>query len=360
MSAPERPGKATSLDVARRAGVSRATVSRCFSPTSPVSPATRERVLRIARDLGYEPNLLARMLNTRQSSIVAVLTSEFANPFQPALMEALTESLRAEGLTPLLLKARSAAEPADALIQLALSYRVAAIVVTVLNGSEEIIARCAAEGVPVIFLNRRAETEDAVSISSNSAAGAARIAEILVEGGTTRIGMITGNSGTWVNSMRRGPFVARLDALGHDVRGARKGEFTYGGGAAAALELLEADPRIDAIYACNDAMALGAMDALRQVRGARVPEDVAVIGFDGVPMSAWGAYRLSTIRQPVLDLVEETRAILARPDRGLGLAGQIVLKDGAFIQRATTRPVTLRAAELSEDAWLPKAGEATF
>lgn len=339
---------ASSADVAALAGVSRATVSRCFTDGASVKSETRQRVLSAARTLGYEPNLLARMLNKQESNIVAVLTSDFANPFQPALMEALTSRMRAEQLTPLLLKGTSPLESADELIQLALSYRVAAIVVTVLNASQRMIERCFEAHVPLIFLNRVAEDTPATSVCSDSRSGAQRVAEVLVESGATRIGMISGQTGSWTNSMRRGGFRQRLDELGHDVLGHIQGDFSYEGGHAAALQLMSEFPRLDAIYACNDAMAFGAMDALRFVRGARVPEDVSVIGFDDVPVAAWGAYRLTTIQQPVAEMVEQTIHVLKRPDRGLGLSEQVFLYDGHLVQRDTTRPVALREGERDE------------
>tara|TARA_R110002020_G_scaffold109430_16_gene253141 strand:+ start:7015 stop:8136 length:1122 start_codon:yes stop_codon:yes gene_type:complete len=344
---PERPAgrRASSADVAALAKVSRATVSRCFTEGASVNAKTRERVVRAARDLGYEPNLLARMLNKQESNIVAVITSNFANPFQPALMEALSSSLRAENLTPLLLKADSVFESADSLIQLALSYRVTAIVVTVLNASRHMIARCFEAEVPLIFLNRVAEDTQAISVCGNAQSGAYRVAEVLIDSGMRRIGMITGTTGSWTNSMRRGGFRQRLDELGYDMLGAVQGDFSYASGHAAALSLMDRYPQLDAIYACNDAMAFGAMDAIRTVRGGRVPDDIAVIGFDDVPMAEWGAYRLTTIHQPVGRLIEQTRQILMRPDRGLALSREVFLYDGYLVQRATTPPVPLKPGD---------------
>ena len=180
--------------------------------------ARKKRVLNVARDLGYEPNFLARMLNKQESSIVAIITADFENPFQPALMEKLTESMRADGLTPLLLlKADTVFESADALIQLALSYRVAAIVVTVLNASHDAILRSFEADVPLLFLNRIQEDSAAISVCSNGESGARRMAEVLVKGGSTRIGIITGRLDSWTNSMRRRGFRHRLDELGHDI-----------------------------------------------------------------------------------------------------------------------------------------------
>lgn len=331
----------TALDVARLAGVSRATVSRCFTEGTSVKKSTRDRVLAIARELGYEPNLLARMLNKQESNIVAVLTSDFANPFQPALIEALTESLRSAGMMPLLLKSRSVREPADELLQLALSYRVAAIVVTVLSASDRAIRRCFESETPVILLNRVAEDSAAISVCADQLAGGARVAEILVEGGHSRIAVISGRAGTWTNTMRRGGFRHRLDELNHDILAIENGDYTYEGGCAAAIKILGGNSRLDAIYACNDAMAMGAIDVARNRFGLRVPEDLAVIGYDDVPMAAWGAYRLSTIHLPISRLIEKAMEILEMPDRGLACARQVSMVAGRFIQRATTRPVTL-------------------
>jgi DNA-binding LacI/PurR family transcriptional regulator len=340
--------KVSSLDVALRAGVSRATVSRCFSEGANVKQSTRKRVLNAARDLGYEPNLLARMLNKQESQIVAVITSDFENPFQPLLVEKLSEGIADIGFTPLFLKSNSVHESADELIQLALSYRVAAIVVTVLNASHEIITKCFASQVPLIFLNRVKDDSDAISICSDVEAGACRLAEVLAETGAKRIGMLTGRLDSWTNSMRRRGFRNRLDELGGDISASARGDFTYHGGLRASLRMIAKDPKIDAIYAGNDAMAFGALDALRRLGSYRVPDTMSVVGIDDVPMASWDAYRLSTFRQPVTELIEKAKTVLASADRGLGLAGQVFLFDGTFVQRTTTRKVSLQSGEVDD------------
>lgn len=339
---------ATSLEVSLAAGVSRATVSRCFTEGAKVRKSTRDRVLSAADALSYRPNLLARMLNKQESNIVAVITADFHNPFQPALMEALTESLRAQDLVPLLLKSGSVDDPADDLVQLALSYRVSAIIVTVLSASPAVIRRCFAADVPVLFLNRVAGDGAAICISSDMETGAVRAADILIQGGGTRLGMITGKPGTWTHSIRRIGFSRRLDELGLDLACTEPGDFTYEGGRTAAIIMLRACPALDAIYACNDAMALGAIDAIRGL-GRRVPEDVAVIGFDDVPIANWDAYRLSTIHQPIDTLIAHARTVLERPDKGLALAGETLLQPCRFIQRHTTRPITLQAGDVNRN-----------
>ena len=337
-------GTATSLDVSRAAGVSRATVSRCFTDGASVRDSTRARVLSVAESLAYQPNLLARMLNKQESNIVAVVTADFQNPFQPALMEALTDGLQAQGLVPLLLKAGHVDNLADALIELALSYRVSAIIVTVLAASGPVIQRCFESETPLIFLNRAVEDERAISICSDVHGAASAAADALTTGGATRIGVITGRPGTWTHSARRTGFSDRLQALGLAIAASEPGNLTYEGGQRATAALLRAVPDLDAIYACNDAMALGALDAIRLEFGRAVPDDIAVIGFDNVPMADWAAYRLSTLDQPIPNLIQATSDVLARPDRGLGLRGTHQLHPCRLICRITTRTAAGRAA----------------
>lgn len=339
---------ATSTDVARLAGVSRATVSRCFSDTETVREDTRARVMQAARDLGYAPNQLARMLQTQTSDMVAVLTADFTNPFQPALIEALTGGLTRLGKMPLLLKSDITTDAADELVEVALAYRVAAVVVTVLPVSDRVIRRCVEAETPLILLNRVSEDSRAISICGDLQAGARRAADILVEGGHRRISMITGRTGHWTTQMRRGGFRHRLDEHGADILTQVPGDYTYEGGRAAALRIMEEMPQTDAIYACNDAMACGAMDALRGSLGRRVPDDVAVLGFDNVPIAAWDGYALSTIHQPVNRLIGQVCEILNTPDRGLSLAGSVMLENCRFVQRDSTRPVTLVPGDIDD------------
>jgi len=345
---PSRRNKVSSNDVARLSGISRATVSRTFSNPDAVKPSTRRKVIDVARELGYEPNSLARMLNKGQSDMVAVLTADFFNPFQPAMIEALTDSVAEVGMRTLLLKCSKSEKNGDSLIQAALSYRVAAIVVTVAPVSDAAIRRCFEGGVPLVLLNRIAEDSRAISVCGDLKAGAARAAEVLFAAGHKRIAMITGRPGRWTTSMRRGGFQHRLDEFGLDVVAQECGNYTYRGGAAAARTILDKDPRVDAIYACNDAMAFGTMDILRHEYGKNVPEDVAVLGFDDVPMSSWSSYHLSTIHQPMNRLFSKTVDILSRPDRGLGLTGNVFLETCRFIQRNSTYPVQLEMNDLDQ------------
>lgn len=339
---------ATSTDVARLAGVSRATVSRCFSETETVREDTRDRVMRAARELGYAPNQLARMLQTRTSDMIAVLTADFANPFQPALIEALTGGLTKLGKMPLLLKSDVTTDAADKLVQIALAYRVAAVVVTVLPVSDRAIRKCVEAETPLILLNRVAEDSRAISICGDLQAGARRAADVLVEGGHRRISMITGRTGHWTTRMRRGGFRHRLDEHGIDILTQIPGDYTYEGGREAALRIMDEVPQTDAIYVCNDAMACGAIDALRGRLGRDIPGDVAVLGFDNVPMAGWDGYALSTIHQPVNRLIGRVCDILESPDRGLSTAGSVTLETCRFVQRGSTRPVALLPGDIDD------------
>lgn len=166
-----------------------------------------------------------------------------------------------------------------------------------------------------------------------------------MEGSASRIAVITGKTGTWTHSIRRSGFTTRLQALGLQPVTIEPGDFSYESGCRATAAILAGSPGLDAIYACNDAMALGALDTIRLTSRRRVPDDIAVIGFDDVPIAAWASYRLSTIHPPVDLLIGHVRRILDRPDRGLALAGQSVAYPCRFIERATTRSIKPQAAD---------------
>ena len=162
--------------------------------------------------------------------------------------------------------------------------------------------------------------------------------------------MITGKTGTWTNSMRRSGFRRRLDELGFDVMASQPGEFTYDGGLDAASSLLrpirDSTPSMLATTRWHSERSTPSGASLSQRSEGRRGDRVR----RRANLSAWGAYRLSTIRQPIGSLIEHIRDILRRDDKGLGLAGETFLHEGCFVQRATTNPVRLRAGDIDLSA----------
>lgn len=320
--------------VAKAAGVSRSTVSRAFNPAASVAPKTRRRVLRIAEMMGYQPDIFARVLTGQPSNIVGIITGTLTNPFRSEVLNLLVERLRGEAFLPLLFKVNSR-EDIDDVMPSILQYKVSAVIVTGFTPSDAVAERCRAAETPMIILNRGLKRHLPATVVSCDHFGGGRLAaEALISDGCTRIAFVAGVRGQRTSDEREQGFHVRLAEAGMRPVAALDGMFTYEGGYAAATRIV-GDVHPDAIFCASDLMAIGAIDAVRQQFGLKIPDDVAIIGFDDTPMSAWPPYNLTTIRQPVVAMIE---AVLGFVGGHIDWKGnQAILLPPELIRRGTTR-----------------------
>lgn len=327
------PKKITSIDVARRAKVSQSTVSRVFSRNSPnVSEDARQRVLQAAQELGYQPNIIARMMSTRQTNIIGIVMATVTSPFYPYVLEKFLEELQAIGRQVLLFTA-SEHQSVDELLPLILQYQVDALIVTSATLSSDMVEVSMQRGTPVILFNRSVNNPNVNAVCAENVAGGQLAADVLLDTGHQRLAFISGLRNTSTSQERERGFIERLQARNAAPLQYAQGHYTYTSGYKAALELLTQDTPPDAIFAANDIMALGAIDAIRE-RGLRLAHDVSVIGFDNIPMAGWGAYQLTTISQDVdamihrtLDIMLEKIANPHSPTQTVRVEGQLIVRD---------------------------------
>ena len=287
----------TSYDVARQAGVSQSAVSRCFTPGASVSARTRERIMKAAHDLGYQPNMIARSLITKRSNLVAVIVANLG--YNPEFTSTLSRAFAARGLN-LLFYTLDAEADAERVIDQLWQYRVDGVVAAT-HLSARHIERLAKRHVPLIFLNR-ASAETAInSVSCDQEEGERWLVDRLWAGGHRRFAIVAGPDTSPVSRQRVLGARERLASLGAASVDLLAGDFTYDGGRAAIAALATLP---DAVICANDMMAIGCIDELRSVRGCLVPEDVSVVGFDGSSPGRWLAYDLTTVRQPTATMVE--------------------------------------------------------
>ncbi len=304
-----QPANAT--DVANLAGVSQSTVSRVFSPGAKVSPTTRQKVLSAAEKLGYAPNRLARGLITQSSGIVGIVMADISNPFYPDVLERFTQQLQALGRQVLLFNA-APNQTVDDILPLVLQYQVEALIITSATLSTEMAAVCAKRNTPVILFNRVVPCQPVNSVCCDNRAGGALVARLLLEAGYERLAYIAGKANTSTNNERESGFGETVTEAGLTWQRAQ-GAYTYESGYEAARHLLTQSPRPEAIFCANDLMAMGALDAARSTLGLRVPAEVAIVGFDDIPAAAWSAYSLTTVRQPVNQMIAATLDLLTNP-----------------------------------------------
>lgn len=325
--------RTTSIDVARRAGVSQSTVSRTFSGAS-VSAEKRARVLEAARELGYSPNAIARSLSKQRTDIIGVVMSSMASPFNPYVLEILTRRLQENGQQVLFFSVPDDSE-VDTVLPRLLDYQVDALILTSTTLSGEMVDRCIETGTPVLLFNRTLPDAAATSVGSDNYAGGRTVAHALVAAGHERIAYVAGPRDTSTNLEREQGFVDGLQETERSLWRRVESTYTYRAGVEAAQDLLSADVRPDAIFCASDVIALGVMDRARQM-GLSIPEDLSIIGYDDIPEASWEAYNLTTVRQPVNRMIDAALGLLesqlseepAEPTRIL-MPGTLIARDSA-------------------------------
>jgi DNA-binding LacI/PurR family transcriptional regulator len=334
---PRPPGAAvTAAEVGRRAGVSQSAVSRAFSPGKSISSKTRQKVLAAADELGYRPNLIARSLMTRRSNIVGLAVAPLENPFYAALVKELAQGLRPSGRHLLLFPAASQTEP-DPQIEEVLSYHVDALILASTTLSSTLANRCRSLGVPVLLINRASPLEGVSTITGENHRGGETIARFLLAGGHRRIAYIAGLEHTSTSRDREAGLVEGLRQGGVELFARAVGDYSVERAVAAARALLDAPERPDAIFVANDYMALPVIQLIRGEYGLRVPEDISLVGFDGIPEAGYSGSGLTTYSQPVAGFVAGALSVLDSLIENTGALGSGVQVEGQLIVRSSAR-----------------------
>ncbi len=327
----------TSLDVARMAGVSQSAVSRVFSGAS-ASPATITKVRAAAKHLGYRPNAMARAMKSGKSRIIGLLVAYLENQFYPVALERLSRALQAQGYHILVFMVSNANDQIESTVQELIDYQVDGIVTASVSMSFGLTERCAASGIPVVMFNRGQDGSGLSTVTSDNVGGGRKVADFLLAGGHRRIAHIMGWQGSSTGRDRALGFRRGLAAAGVAPWAEIDGMYTREGAASAARSLMTGPEVPDAIFVGNDHMAFAVMDVLRSELGLQIPQDVSVVGYDDVPLAAWPAYDLTSLRQPLNRMVEATVDTLlgqiehpARPTQKIEIAGPLILRSSARI-----------------------------
>ena len=298
----------TSYDVALHAGVSQSAVSRCFKPDASVSKKMRARVMKSVKELGYQPNAIARGLITRRSNMVGVIISNLN--FYPEVLSELSRRFTERGVHVLLFTLDHESDVGRVLDQV-WQYQVDGVVVAAQLEPEE-IAQFEERNVPLVFYNRSYQGIPVSSVCCDQVEGERMLVDLLAASGQHKsFALISGPRDSVVSMQRARGAMDRLADLGFtDVREA-VGDYSYESGRRALQDLIkQAGVVPDAIVCANDMMALGCMDELRFHLNLDVPGDVSVVGFDGVRAAGWSSFDLATVQQPVESMAEAAVSML--------------------------------------------------
>ncbi|AXE90426.1 LacI family DNA-binding transcriptional regulator [Streptomyces afghaniensis] len=302
-----RPGTPTLEEVAARAGVGRGTVSRVINNAAGVKESTREAVQRAIEELGYVPNLAARSLAGQRTDAVALVLTEpdwrvFAEPFFSEIVRALGDALTDTGMQLLLTLVRSDTER-KRFLEYARGGRVDGVLLLSVHAGDRLPDMLAEARLPTVMLGRRSGDEYVSYVDADNVGGARSAVSHLLARGRGTIATITGPLDMYVAQCRLRGYrdALTLAGLRYEESLVAESDFSDDSGRRAMAELLERHPEIDGVLAASDTTAAGALQALRAA-GRRVPEDVAVIGFDDFPLAQRTDPPLTTVRQPLEEM----------------------------------------------------------
>ncbi|MBK7263828.1 MAG: LacI family DNA-binding transcriptional regulator [Rubrivivax sp.] len=331
-------GSITSHDIARLAQVSQATVSRVLRDDPKVSPRTRAHVLKILAETRYEPSAAARAFRGGRADSIGVVVARLSYQLYPAMLEAIGAQLARLGHRMIVWDSDHGGDaPA---IRALRQGAVDGVILTAATAESAFLSEVPAEGAPVVLLNRTVDTYASDQVSSDNLDGGQRVAEYLVACGRKRIALIGGIPRASTIRNREQGFKNALNRLGVGLPPHyqfHSETFTHASGEFAVTRLLELASPPDAIFCVNDVLAVGAMDGAR-ARGVRVPHDLWIVGYDDIEIASWGAYDLTTVRQPMEQMVGlAIELLLARIDQRDAPVTHKCLANELVIRSSTAR-----------------------
>jgi len=323
---------ATIRDVARAADVSVATVSRTLNGIDSVALETRDRVLRVAGELDYVPHSGARALSTRRTDTIGVLLPDLHGEFFSELIRGIDLAARAQGLHLLLSSSHGDAAEAAAALR-AMRSRVDSIILMLPDAGGDLPAGSATGSVPMVFLGHGqsggVSGSEHCSLAIDNYAGALAITEHLIASGRTRIAFVAGPADNADAGERLRGYRSAMRRPGLEER-VLDGDFSEQAGRDAARHIV-AGQRPDALFCANDMMAIGALEALKEA-GVAVPQDIALAGFDDIPIARYVSPPLTTAAVPIAEIGRQAleccaAAIAGRPADKLRMFNpQIVIR----------------------------------
>ena len=335
---------ATLKEVAELAGVSTSAVSRAFTEGASVSPKTRSKVEEAARKLGYAPSLIARSLATRRTKLIGLVANNFRNPVFLDVFDLYTRALQARGYRPLLVNLSDVTDPRES-AQLLRQYQVDGVIVATSTLPPAFPVTFREAGLRIVHAFGRASRRPPVHVVGIDNVAAGRMAaETLIARGYRKLGFLGGPQAATSTQDRVVGFLKALADVGVATPllcYARA--YSYDAGHEAIGALLN-DRKLEAIFCGDDLICMGAMDGARAA-GLSVPQDIGFLGFNDMAMARWAPYNLTTIRQPIDDIILRSVELMLELVEGEGGRPRATVLPCSIIERATLRPLLARDAK---------------
>lgn len=325
---------ANSKEVAALAKVSQATVSRVFSGQTSIKESTRKRVLEAAEALGYRPNAIARSLTMNRSNLVAIVSIDIVNPHYNAMINKVADRIQEIGKEPLFFVSPEE-KNLDEILSQVLQYRVDAIIVLSAAISSHMAAECEKIQVPVVVFNKYTVNRNILTVCTDNVQSGWMAANYLHEKGHKNFAFIGSDTFLGTSRERLRGYRDCLSEQGINDCLVQIVPYTYEEGRKAMGAILSENPKIDAVFCAGDIIAIGAVDAAKYEYGLRIPDDIAIIGFDNIDASSWAPYLLTTFEQQIDKMLDTTFSYLNKKLNGEDVSEGIKLFASKIVERTS-------------------------
>jgi LacI family transcriptional regulator len=300
MSKQDTSSKVTIVEVARKGGVSLGTVSRVINNDIHVAPETRERISKVMQEMGYVANRQARSLRGSKTNVIGVLVPDLGTGYIGEIMRGIDAELALEQLDLMLFTTHRTASKEASYVTNMGKGMVDGLLLVLPRSPADYVETLTRRNLPFVLIDHQGTGQNCPAVGASNWQGAYNATEYLVKLGHTRIGFITGSMDLGAASDRLAGYESalRINHISKDPQLIYIGTFFQPDGYAGACALMDIENPPSAIFASNDVMAMGAMDAVRS-RGLRVPEDISILGFDDIPQAELVRPALTTVRQPL-------------------------------------------------------------
>lgn len=295
---------ANSKEVAALANVSQATVSRVFNSHTNIKEKTRQRVLEAAETLGYRPNAIARGLTLNRSNLIAIVTIDVVNPHYNAVINKVADRIQDVGREPLFFVSPEE-KNLDEILSQVLQYRVDAIIILSAAISSQMAAECEKIQIPVVVFNKYTVNKNIMTVCSDNVQAGWMAANYLHEKGHRTFAFIGSNTFLGTSKERLHGFTDCLNEKGIDSCIVQMVPYTYEAGRMAMKSILDGATAPEAVFCAGDMLAFGAMDVAKEY-GLKIPQDLAIIGFDNIDAASWSPYSLTTFEQQIDKMLDTT------------------------------------------------------
>ncbi|GIP16400.1 HTH-type transcriptional regulator DegA [Paenibacillus montaniterrae] len=332
--------KITIYDVAEKAGVSIATVSKVINNTGRISEKTRKKVMQIMDELEYQPSVVASALSGKSTFTLGLTLPDLANPYFAELARAIEDQGRKHGFNVFICSTDNDADKEEEYYQLFMKKRVDGIIMVSRDKQNVVVKKILSEKVPLVMIAREIFSAPVTSVMVDDYYGGMQAGQHLLQQGHQNIAVIVENLTELGSKERlRGCVDAMKEAqLELDPQLVIEGGYTLESGKAAMKQLLQQKQRPTAVFACNDILAIGAIQAVRE-GGLKVPDDISIVGYDNTILATIIDPPLTTVAQPMQEIGERSVALLVQQIQSKETVRQRVLLMPDLVVRQSTRTI---------------------